>query len=78
MSLDFSYCFCWSLFISHVVFDRPSPLLFAVILRIIIDIIRVIKPFVCYPLLQTLQTFFLVPNKFWLYDLSLLACKGLC
>ena len=78
MSVDFSYCFGRPLFIGHVVFNRPSPLPFAVILRIIIDIIRVIKPFVCYPLLQTLQTLFMVPNKFWLYDLSLLVFKGLC
>ena len=44
MSVDFSYCFGRPLFISHVVFNRPSPLPFAVILRIIIDIIRVSKP----------------------------------
>ena len=44
MSVDFSYCFGRPLFISHVVFNRPSPLPFVVILRIIIGIIRVGKP----------------------------------
>ena len=44
MSVDFSYCFGQPLLFGHVVFNRPSPLSFVVILRIIIGIIRVGNP----------------------------------